>query len=71
MLKLCSALKGFVDVDKLLSSLITIDDMPTMETIEQSINNVIMLRQFISSVRPVFEALRGVDCSLLQSIKEV
>lgn len=66
-----SALKGFVDVDKLLTHLIALQPIPTIETLEHSINNVIMLRQFVSSVKPIYEAMTSVSSPLLVSIKEV
>jgi DNA mismatch repair protein MSH4 len=44
---------------------------PTLQTTEQAINQVIMLKQFVSSVYPVFEALTGARSSMLNNIREV
>ena len=44
---------------------------PTLQTIEQAINQVIQLKQFVASVNPVFEALTGARSSMLHNIREV
>jgi len=44
---------------------------PTLQTTEQAINQVIMLKQFVSSVNPVFEALTGARSTMLNNIREV
>ncbi len=43
----------------------------SLQSTEQSVNNVIMLRQFIVSVKPVYEALTGARSVLLADIREV
>jgi DNA mismatch repair protein MSH4 len=43
----------------------------TLQTTEQAINQVIMLKQFVFSVNPVFEALTGARSSMLINIREV
>ena len=44
---------------------------PTIQTTEQSINQVIMLKQFVGSVKPIYEALTGARSSMLNNIREV
>jgi len=44
---------------------------PTLADTEHAVNNVIMLKQFVNLVRPVFEALTGARCSMLQAIREL
>jgi DNA mismatch repair protein MSH4 len=43
----------------------------TLQTTENSINQVIMLKQFVNSVNPVFEALTGTASTMLNNIREV
>ena len=51
--------------------LIVIPTKPTIRTTEQSINRVIMLKQFVTSVNPIYEALTGARSSMLNNIREV
>jgi DNA mismatch repair protein MSH4 len=62
------ALKPFLDTDKTLTQLILIPLQQTLKGIEQAVNNVIMLKQFVNLIKPVFEALVGARSSLLQEI---
>ncbi|KAF2710446.1 hypothetical protein K504DRAFT_481523 [Pleomassaria siparia CBS 279.74] len=66
-----AALKRFLDIDKVLTALIVIPINPTIDTTEQSINQVIMLKQFVNSVKPIHDALTGVRSSLLSDIREL
>ena len=43
----------------------------TLQTTEQAINQVIMLKQFVNSVNPVFEALTSTASNMLNNIREV
>ncbi|KAH7131986.1 DNA mismatch repair protein MutS [Dendryphion nanum] len=65
-----SALKNFLDVDKVLTALIIIPKTPTIQTTEQSINQVIMLKQFVLSINPIYIALAGARSALLASIRD-
>lgn len=65
------ALKPFRDADKMLTQLILIPLEPDINLTEQAINNVIMLKEFVGLVKPVFEALTGARCSLLQDIRSL
>lgn len=64
-----TALKPFLDADKMLTQLILIPVQPSVKITEQAVNNIIMLKQFIINIKPVFEALTGARSSLLQEIR--
>ncbi|KAJ4988349.1 MutS domain V [Stagonosporopsis vannaccii] len=66
-----AALKNFLDADRILTGLIVKPVKPTLQTTEQAINQVIMLKQFILSVSPVYEALTGARSSMLNNIREL
>jgi len=66
-----AALKNFLDADKILTSLIVIPTRPTLFTTEQSINHIIMLKQFVNSVYPVYEGLIGARSAMLINIREL
>ena len=65
------ALKPLLDVDKTLTRLIIVPLQPTLKDTEQAINNVIMLKQFVNLIKPIFEALTGSRCSMLQEIRSL
>ncbi|MCJ1474638.1 MutS protein msh4 [Lambiella insularis] len=65
------ALKSFLDMDRVLTDVIIIPTRPTIQHLEQSINNVILLKQSIKSVPPIFEALDGVTSELLRAIRQL
>ncbi|KAK3197092.1 hypothetical protein GRF29_1536g554834 [Pseudopithomyces chartarum] len=62
-----TALKNFLDADRL----IIVPTKPSLHTTEQSINQVIMLKQFILSVSPIYEALTGARSWMLNNIREL
>ena len=82
-----TALKAFVDVDRVLTSVGTqlpnsrstlivseitvVPTQPSIQYWENSINNVILLKQFIKSVPPIFDALVGVKSNILKQVAEV
>ncbi|KFY04491.1 hypothetical protein O988_00757 [Pseudogymnoascus sp. VKM F-3808] len=66
-----NALKPFLDVDKLLTNLIIQPTQPDIQHSEQSINHILMLKTFVQSVGPVFEALSGAKSALLVEIRNV
>ncbi|KAI4618434.1 hypothetical protein J4E80_005032 [Alternaria sp. BMP 0032] len=66
-----AALKDFLDADRILTALIVAPSKTTLQTTEQSINHVIMLKQFVNSVSPVFEALTGTASVMLNNIREI
>ncbi|PSN60591.1 hypothetical protein BS50DRAFT_604577 [Corynespora cassiicola Philippines] len=63
-------LKNGLDADRILTALIVIPTKTDIYITEQSINQVIMLKQFVSSVKPIYEALTGARCSMLNDIRE-
>jgi DNA mismatch repair protein MSH4 len=65
------ALKPFLDVDRTLTQLILIPTQPSLKDTEQAVNNVIMLKQFVMLIRPVFEALTGSRSTMLQEIRDL
>ncbi|KAF1358108.1 hypothetical protein EJ07DRAFT_167102 [Lizonia empirigonia] len=66
-----AALKNILDGDRILTALIIQPVKQTLQTTEQAINQVIMLKQFVSTVKPVFEALTGARSSMLNNIREL
>ena len=80
------ALKGFVDVDRVLTTvcdfidgreisshpkITIIPSKPSIYYWEQCINNVIMLKQYVKSISPIYEALVTAESTLLSKIREV
>ncbi|KAL2354274.1 muts domain V-domain-containing protein [Cryomyces antarcticus] len=65
-----TALKAFLDVDKILTALIMIPTTSSVQHTEQSVNNVIMLKQFVNSIKPIFEALTGSRSAMLEEIRQ-
>lgn len=63
------ALKGFGDVEKLLTKLIVLPTEPSIEASEQAINDVLMIKNFVTSVPAVFESLAAARCNLLEKIR--
>ena len=66
-----AALKPILDADKILTQLIVIPTQPSLQSTEQNINNVMMLKQFVNSIQPVHEGLAGVRSVMLKEIKRV
>jgi DNA mismatch repair protein MSH4 len=80
-------LKNFLDADRILTQvrvalpegfpiysfmqLIVTPSKPTLQTTEQSINHIIMLKHFVGSVKPIYEALTGTGSSMLNNIREL
>ncbi|KAL2815620.1 muts domain V-domain-containing protein [Aspergillus cavernicola] len=64
------ALKGFVDADRILTSLILIPTKRTFQYVEQSVNHVIMLKTYVSSISSVYKTLATAQSSLLLTIRE-
>lgn len=65
------ALKPFLDVDRMLTKLILIPTQPSLADTEQSVNNVMMLKQFVMLIQPVFKALTGARSLMLQEIRNL
>jgi DNA mismatch repair protein MSH4 len=69
--KVRQAIKPFLDVDKTLTQLILIPIEPTLKDTKQAVNNIIMLKQFVNLVKPVFEALTDARCTMLEEIRQL
>ncbi|KAJ5542864.1 hypothetical protein N7535_005287 [Penicillium sp. DV-2018c] len=65
------ALKGLVDADKVLTAIILVPTKQTMQYVEQSVNNVIMLTTYVSSIKNIFQALATAQSDLLLTIREL
>ncbi|KAH9867382.1 hypothetical protein IAQ61_007974, partial [Plenodomus lingam] len=66
-----AALKTFLDADRILTALIVTPARPTLHTTEQAINQIIMLKQFVGTVNPIYEALTGTTSTMLNNIREL
>ncbi|KAJ5239371.1 hypothetical protein N7468_003990 [Penicillium chermesinum] len=64
-------LKGFVDADKILTSIILVPANHTAQYVEQSVNNVIMLKTYVSAIKKVHQALGAAQSDLLLTIREL
>ncbi|KAI3392946.1 hypothetical protein diail_4963 [Diaporthe ilicicola] len=65
-----NGLKGFSDVEKLLSKLILLPTEPSLEASEQAINEVLMIKSFVSAVPKIFDSLASARCALLVKIRD-
>ncbi|CAZ85019.1 unnamed protein product [Tuber melanosporum] len=65
------ALKPFLDMDRLLTALITMPVKPSLKHSEQAINNIIILKQSLSSIAPVYDSLGSARSWLLVSIRNL
>jgi DNA mismatch repair protein MSH4 len=65
-----NALKGFSDIEKLLSKLILLPTEPSLEASQQAINDVLMIKTFVVAVPTVFNALASARSELLVKIRD-
>ncbi|KAJ5838964.1 DNA mismatch repair protein MutS core [Penicillium rubens] len=65
------ALKGFIDADKVLTAIILVPTKRTIQYVEQSVNNVIMLKTYVSAIKNIFQALGAAQSDLLLTIREL
>ncbi|KAI4126757.1 MAG: hypothetical protein LQ347_004842 [Umbilicaria vellea] len=63
------ALKAFLDVDRVLTAIILVPVKASIQYSEQSINNIILLKQYVKSIPSVFEALAAARGDLLVQIR--
>ncbi len=61
--------KALTNTDPL--QLVIIPSKMSLHFIEQSINNVLMLKTFVDSIKPIWQALAGAGSGELQVIREV
>lgn len=64
------ALKEFGDVERLLTKLIVLPAEPSLEATEQAINDVLMIKNFVLCIAPLFESLVAARCELLLKIRD-
>ncbi|OOQ91584.1 putative DNA mismatch repair protein Msh4 [Penicillium brasilianum] len=65
------SLKGFIDADKVLTSIILVPTKRTTQYIEQSVNHVIMLKTYVSAIKKVYQALGAAQSEILATIREL
>ncbi|CAI7646777.1 unnamed protein product [Penicillium discolor] len=65
------ALKGFIDADKVLTAIILVPTKRTIQYVEQSVNNVIMLKTYVSAIKNIFQAIGAARSDLLLTIREL
>lgn len=65
-----NGLKGFSDVEKLLTKLILLPTDTSLDASEQAINQVLMIKSFVVSVPTIFNALASAGSELLVKIRE-
>ncbi|KAL4916075.1 muts domain V-domain-containing protein [Aspergillus aurantiobrunneus] len=65
------ALKGFVDAEKVLTSLILVPTKRTFQYVEQSVNHIIMLKTYVSAINSVYKSLAATQSSLLLTIRDI
>ncbi|KAK7204668.1 DNA mismatch repair protein Msh4 [Myxozyma melibiosi] len=66
-----SALKSFQDLDRLLTSLISIPTKPSIKFSEQRINSIILLKQSVNLISEAYEATASARSNLLISVREL
>ncbi|KAE8552607.1 MutS protein msh4 [Talaromyces marneffei ATCC 18224] len=64
------ALKNFIDADKVLTSIALNPVRLSIAHVEQSVNHVVMLKSYVYSILPIYEALAGANSTLLIKIKD-
>ncbi|KAI9158089.1 MutS 4 [Paramyrothecium foliicola] len=65
------ALKPFLDVEKLLTKLITIPTTPGVNHVEEQINQVLMIKSFLESTPSLHRALLPARAALLMKIRDL
>ncbi|CEJ56705.1 hypothetical protein PMG11_02904 [Penicillium brasilianum] len=65
------SLKGFIDADRVLTSIILVPTKRTTQYIEQSVNHVIMLKTYVSAIKKVYQALGAAQSEILTTIREL
>ncbi|RVD81059.1 uncharacterized protein DFL_008937 [Arthrobotrys flagrans] len=65
------ALQGFGDMDRLLTSLITVPVNSSLKFSEKSINDVILLKKELASITPIHDVLVGCNSKLLLAVRSL
>ncbi|KAI5358489.1 Putative DNA mismatch repair protein MutS, core [Septoria linicola] len=66
-----TALKPFLDVDRTLTQLIVVPTKPSLQDTEKDVNNIIMLKHFVTHIKPMWEALAGCRSEMLREIQRI
>ncbi|KIW17710.1 hypothetical protein PV08_04905 [Exophiala spinifera] len=66
-----AALKSFVDSDRILAALVVMSTKPDLTHMEQCVNHVLMLKTFVDSIAPIWQALGGSKCEELSNIYQL
>ncbi|KAK4942231.1 MutS protein msh4 [Elasticomyces elasticus] len=66
-----TAVKSFVDADRVLAALVVISTKPDIHYMEQSVNQVLMLKTFVDSIKSIWQALAGCSSDDLQIIRQL
>ncbi|KAI0016423.1 DNA mismatch repair protein-like protein muts [Xylariomycetidae sp. FL0641] len=65
------ALRGFLDVEKLLTKLVIVPNQASIYVSEQAINHVLSIKAFVIAVPPLHEALGAARSDLLARIRNI
>ncbi|KAI1452640.1 DNA mismatch repair protein-like protein MutS [Annulohypoxylon moriforme] len=65
------ALKGFVDMEKLLTTLVIVPNQSSIQSSVQAINNILSVKAFIIAIPSLYEALGAARSDLLIRIREI
>ncbi|KAI8921701.1 muts domain V-domain-containing protein [Entophlyctis helioformis] len=69
--KIQEALKGVLDIDHLISSLIQFNRKQSVKHAEQAINRIIVLKHILCQIQPIHAALQGSKSALLEAVQLV
>jgi DNA mismatch repair protein MSH4 len=59
------------DSNRIMHQLVVIKTEGNLQQTEQSINHVVMLKTFVDSIKPVWQALAGATSEELRKIRQV
>lgn len=65
------AIADFVDTDRCLSTIVKLPTKVDLNYMEQSVNNVLMLKTFVDSIKPVWQSLVGAASDELRNIRSL
>ncbi|OTB06751.1 hypothetical protein M426DRAFT_20846 [Hypoxylon sp. CI-4A] len=65
------ALKAFMDVEKLLTNLVIVNNQSSIYASEQAINSILGVKAFVTAVPSLYEALGAARAELLTRIREI
>lgn len=64
-------LRGFSDIERVLTKLIIVPSKPSIRESEQAINNILMIKSFLKLVSNLYEALQPAESALLLKIRSL